>query len=287
MKAKKLKLVVKPKPRREIKSLVEFFERLQTHTPDNKRQDLYRGHSSTSFRLKPSLFRKQEHRKDEKNIFRELISIHPGEFVQDRNTFEQLVRMQHYSLPTRLLDLTHNPLVAIYFACKNLPSSDGHFVRLSVPKRRVRYFDSDTVSCVAGLSNLTGNERDAIRHIASSKELPKSHAGKRLLQFIRSEKPYFLPEIDIDDLKSIQVVRPKQSNRRIIAQQGAFLLFGLVSELDDDNDFDIDVIRTVIPRSAKQRLLKELDRININESTLFPEIESAAHYIMDGLTPTP
>jgi hypothetical protein len=35
-----------------------------------------------------------------------------------------------------------------------------------------------------------------------------------------------------------------------------------------------------VPASAKPALLEELDRININAGTLFPEIESAAKYIM-------
>jgi hypothetical protein len=195
--------------------------------------------------------------------------------------------MQHYSLPTRLLDLSYNPLVALYFACNKYPAIDGEFVILSTNKNRMRYFDSDTVSCMAGLSNLTGKERDALRAIHNFRELKSSHAGKRLLQFIRVEKPYFLAEIVPDDLKSIQIVRPKLSNRRIIAQQGAFLLFGLTTLLEDENGFDIEVTRGRIPADAKKRLLRDLDQININESSLFPEIDHAANYIMQKLTPIP
>lgn len=272
-------------PSGAISNLERFFAYLRKQPSHSERVDLYRGHSDEKFELKPSLFRHKANRKDEKNIFRELISIHPTEFHQDKNVFEQLVRMQHYSLPTRLLDLTFNPLVALYFACKGNPSRAGEFIQLSVPKRSVRYFDSDTVSCIAGLSNLTGKERDQLRHIDDMEVLNESHAGKRLLQFIRSEKPYFLPEIVPSDLKSIQVVRPKQNNRRIIAQQGAFLLFGLTSELADDNDFDIEITRTAIAAKNKKALLRDLDRVNINESTLFPEVEYAAKYIMEKITP--
>jgi len=268
-----------------ISNLERFFAHLRGLPGRGDQIDLYRGHSDEAFRLVPSLFRRKENRKDEKNIFRELISLHPAEFQQDKNVFEQLVRMQHYALPTRLLDLTFNPLVALYFTCKGSPSRTGEFVQLSVSKRSVRYFDSDTVSCIAGLSNLTGKERDEIRSIDDIEYLNNSHAGKRLLQFIRAEKPYFLPEMRPGDLKSIQVVRPKLNNRRIIAQQGLFLLFGLTTELEDANEFDIAITRTKISATNKRALLRDLDRVNINESTLFPEVEYAAKYIMEKITP--
>jgi len=57
------------------------------------------------------------------------------------------------------------------------------------------------VSCVANLSNLTGNERDKIRGLASSGALKKSQTGKRLLHFIMAEKPFFEPRIQLLDLK--------------------------------------------------------------------------------------
>ena len=43
--------------------------------------------------------------------------------------------------------------------------------------------------------------------------------------------------------------------------------------------------RTRIPTTSKARLISDLDRVNLNMSTLFPEIESAAKYIKAKLTP--
>jgi hypothetical protein len=282
MKATRKHVVQQP-----LENLSDFFRRFEKHKISPVSIDIYRGHADEKYDLKPWLLRLSKNRKDEKNILRELISLHPSEFATDKSVFEQLVRMQHHSMPTRLLDLTFNPLVALYFACRGEKEreADGEFVRLSVPKFQIRYFDSDTVSCVANLSNLTGKERDYLRKEATQKNLGESHAGKRLLQFIRAEKPYFLPEMKLDDLKKILVVKPKQSNRRILAQQGAFLLYGLTSVLDDDNDMRIKIIRTRIPSVAKNHILQQLNRININESSLFPEIERAALYIMRQFTP--
>lgn len=75
-------------------------------------------------------------------------------------------------------------------------------------------------------------------------------------------------------------------NRRILAQQGAFLVYGLTSELKDGvNSHDIAVTRTPVPASSKHKLLRELDNVGINESSMFPEIEAAARYVMGKLTP--
>jgi hypothetical protein len=63
------------------------------------------------------------------------------------------------------------------------------------------------------------------------------------------------------------------------------LIFGLRSSLQDSNQFGIEITRTKVPASAKQKLLEELDGININASTLFPEVESAAKYIMSKIPP--
>ena len=106
-----------------------------------------------------------------------------------------------------------------------------------------------------------------------------------MLQFIKSEKPYFLPEIRKADLKSPLLVKPRLSNRRLLAQQGAFLLFGLDTKLPDDNRFELKISRTVVPAEAKRKISESLDKIGINESTMFPEIESAARYIMSKVTP--
>ena len=79
--------------------------------------------------------------KHERDIILEIQAVHPGEFARDNTMFDRLVRMQHFNLPTRLLDVTANPLVALYFASElSEPETDGSVVVYSVPRLRVKFF---------------------------------------------------------------------------------------------------------------------------------------------------
>jgi len=280
-----------------IKSVTDFVKVILEWPVSKTSVVSYRGHGSVDFRLSPSIFRKASTRENEHILLRELIAAHPEDFDRDTSALEMLVRMQHFSLPTRLLDVTMNPLVALYFACETvkkrvtLPSGktqtqdmDGHVVMLRVHKGRVRYFDSDTVSCLTNLARLSWSYKRKIDTMLEQERFNESTPIKRLLHFIRQEKNGFLDEIEPDDLDSIILVKPKQNNKRILAQAGAFFAFGLVEEIDASNTDGIKVEHIVIPAAAKSGILEELDKLGINEKTMFPDIERAARYITGTLS---
>jgi len=73
----------------------------------------YRGHESFTYELKPTIYRDANLIQNEDVIFKELILRCPNDFAAMTSTFQTLVKMQHYALPTRLLDLTTNPLIAL------------------------------------------------------------------------------------------------------------------------------------------------------------------------------
>ena len=215
---------------------------------------------------------------------RRIFASQPDAFKDDFTTLEKLVRFQHFGLPTRLLDVSWNPLVALYFCVKENQDFDGNVILISCSPKQTKYFDSDTVSCLANLAYLKGSERNVLRGnkkltIGKFNEIDQT---QRLASFIKAEKPYFINKIHPDDLNRSVLVRPKQSNRRIIAQNGAFIIFGLNRKLSTDNDaLRFDSVKLLVKKDDKSPILKQLDRLGFNDESMFPELESAAKYIKE------
>lgn len=164
----------------------------------------YRGLSDHNFILQPSVFRDKISREQEHILLRELIAAHPEEFAADETTLEQLVRMQHYALPTRLLDVSWNPLVTLYFAAqeskrrkevirggkkvnRNIKMS-GDVAIITIARKNVRYFDSDTVSCLANLSRLSWELKEQIDTSLRKSKFNEETPIRRLVHFIRQER---------------------------------------------------------------------------------------------------
>jgi hypothetical protein len=180
-----------------IRDVRDFMKVILTRSTDTDHVTAYRGLSDDHYTLKPSVFREQINREQEHNLLRELIAAHPDEFAVDQTTLEQLVRMQHYALPTRLLDVSWNPLVALYFAVqpnkrrmevirkgklvKRSIQVPGVVAILTVAKKEVRYFDSDTVSCVANLAKLRWELKEQIDTSMKLEEFNKETPIRRLL----------------------------------------------------------------------------------------------------------
>lgn len=253
----------------------------------------YRGHSNkTKYRLEPNVLRKDskgnyDYLDEEDRIFRELLVSNSGDFQSEMHTFDRLVRMQHYSLPTRLLDITSNPLIALFFACRSngqkeeggilKPEEPGEVIIFAIDQERIKYFDSDTASCLANLARLSMIEKNSFDYSLDIDDFNKQPAVKRLLHFIKEEKPFFDARIEKEDLRSVLCVKGKRNNDRISFQSGAFLLFGHDAILDELGTPEIELVRIQVENKTK--MLEELDRLNINERTVFPYIENSARYI--------
>jgi len=148
----------------------------------------------------------------EDRLCKELLIAHYDEFQGDQYCFDRLVRMQHYGLPTRLLDVSGNPLVALFFACygtPNLLNIDGEVIVFRVSSDKVKYYDSDTVSCLANLSNLTYVQKNDINLKLDVGAFNQTGVGEKLLHHIKSEKGFFEGRIVPDDLGSIVCVKAK------------------------------------------------------------------------------
>ena len=90
---------------RTITSLEGYTRKISEIQPAPDEVLLYRGHPRKEFKLLPSVLRDPKFQEAEHAILRELVASHPAEFASDTTTLERLVRVQHYSLPTRLSDV--------------------------------------------------------------------------------------------------------------------------------------------------------------------------------------
>ena len=117
----------------DIKSVSDFLKKIKEIGGKEKGTLFYRGHANEkTFDLIPTIYRNNNFIQNEHKIYRETIAKVPYAF-NEKNTIESLVLMQHYGVPTRILDLTTNPLVALYFACDD-NKNDGEVIVFDIPE---------------------------------------------------------------------------------------------------------------------------------------------------------
>ena len=209
----------------KIRTVLSFIQQIQKLEQDKNFVYFFRGHSKKTFSIQPSIYRENNWINSEDILFKELVSHNPEEFKECQSAMEFLVKMQHYSLPTRLLDLTTNPLIALYFAACEFDNNGGEVLVFKIPRKDIKYYDSDTVSVLANISKCSNKfECDDTLDLMNFNE--EEHIGL-LLHQIGTEKPHFKRVIDPKDINRVLCVKVKQNNPRIINQSGAFLLFGI------------------------------------------------------------
>ena len=260
----------------------------------------FRGHSDKHYQVVPSLFRpvqmgnelNERFYEHEQILIQEALQLLPSEFL-GLTQFQQLCKMQHLGLPTRLLDVTSNPLVALFFASADNRGSDGEVIY--IPPLPV--FDEAHAS-VRDLINFSfRGDWNAL----NLNEFGEQLVGGDSMRADDDSAQYALQVLTIP----FTIVAPTFSNPRVRAQAGAFLLPGMEVESTSQHigrqyvrfrtnlteltrlhaqGYPGDGVkegrfRVVIPARNKRKLREQLDRVGINESSLFPEPEHQMHYI--------
>lgn len=246
----------------------------------------YRGHTNPNYILRPSIMRTSCLQQNESKLYHELMINCPQEFEKCYTHLEKLVKMQHYGLPTRLLDITRNLLVALYFACESQYESYGELVLISADNHDVKYPQSDTVSILASLPLFPYQKQQEFYGLASDTSLSDEQFNAkviRLVHEIRLEKPAFRAEINKNDILSNHIVYALKNNNRIVKQDGAFILCGLSDGPGSLEEFRYNEHgkKVIVLIENKKKILKQLETFSINRATLFPEIECVSEYLKE------
>lgn len=225
----------------------------------------YRGHPSSAYKLAQSLFRtsnktlvKKEH------ILLQKAKFALGEKATGLDSLSLLSTFQHYGLITRLLDVTTNPFIALFFACQeSIENEKEGIVYCGYPKEGNSI---EKASIIASFSFIQNGD------------LPcEINAQSRKLGF------------NNDYIKSVlchsYFFTPPISNERIISQKGGFLIAPYLEISDINNskatNFEYKIGETecfleeqaIVHANKKTNILEELSNYGYNDGSIFPDLQ--------------
>ncbi|MGH6925673.1 MAG: FRG domain-containing protein [Propylenella sp.] len=252
------------------KNVSQYLEHIEQIQRRAQSAIWFRGAGLAVHRLIPSIYRhpKAASTADLQTLERQIMARFrqrsiPYHSRDLRDDWEALFFMQHYGVPTRLLDWTENPLTAVYFALMYAPvekakSGDSWFSRRP--------------AAVWVLDPAEWNEA-ALRHV--------SYTGGPLTPGDDALRG-FAPHSTITVMNAYPVaLYGAHNSARIVAQQGVFTIFGT-----NRMPMETLVRNGTFPPSALTRIVISPRRVvpmrtsllgqGVTESTVFPDLEGLA-----------
>lgn len=265
----------------------------------------FRGHADAGWVLCPYAMRHERTRGSEGAMLNELVLRRPEDFSPNGSAFSWWVLAQHHGLPTRFLDLSRNPLVALFHACEapEQRERDGLLHVFAVTPNLIERFDGDRASIIANFARLDRSKQVALLGARDENSLG-SHVGsyrpamQELCELIGRENPRFGDYVDIRELLGVFVIEPQHSLERLRAQSGAFLASAFHERFEPTEVLTragsgpglgigqgvpiYSHYEMLVPADAKRSLLVDLEMLDITREKLFPGLDSAAQFVRLG-----
>ena len=216
----------------------------------------FRGHSNSSWSLQPGYQRL-------KNPPPESVLI--KKFKQNANLlvsnvginkFDWLFYLQHYGVPTRLLDWSESPLYALYFSVIANPKKEG-----AVWALRPLELNKFTTS-IPKTSKFLPSFEDTDLDNYSTESLEASH---------------------LDGVLPMAAIATR-NNARIQAQLGVFTISHRAKQAIETIGDGSHVTKFRVSPNAKKTILEELRLLGVSKFQLFPELSAAGELIKDALS---
>lgn len=227
----------------------EFLDAVRDARNDlgNPKEVWYRGQSRDYYSMIPSLLRHQQGVSKERALFDDYERSAARLHAKRSNDWELLIDMQHYGIPTRLLDWTDVLGVALAFALYD--SHDDH------EDSAVYILDPVKLNDLSGI--------DKIKRVPNEKKFKYKSIYWQGDPF----KAVFPIAIDC----ALQ-------NDRLVAQNGSFTVHG--SKHDAIDDLAPKCVRKIIIGSAIKPAAREfLEHANLNAFSIYPDIVGMARHI--------
>lgn len=283
-----------------VSSFIDEVNKIKDDLYGSNEELFFRGQKTDFWDVIPSIFR-GNFLSVEHTLMQFPLLKAPYEFISINNDFEIMTKYQHYGMCTRLLDLTTNPLVALYFACeeygdvcyKEIENEEDTKIQeangvIFFNKKYSVSTNEINIKVISSLSQIDLSNDNTLESILR-KLTERQAISKELEERWKSKEHY---EEFINIIQNNYIVIPPYNNERLSRQCGMFLLAGCfnfvytesISESSIEKGYkdlrdEFDRKFFYISGEKKKEILEELDTYNINEATLFPELEHQLSYI--------